>query len=137
MDLKNLFIGTVIRLFLQKVTKKGTKIYELLSASFQGVKRLFFLGYVVTACAYAHNEASIKGKRKHFLLRGKIEHYNVLTDGRNFYDQPITDLIKQFDEVRKVSTGQGDDYTTGCLFDYSYFKKSYRITAVDLSKKKN
>ena len=40
-----------------------------------------------------------------------------MTDWRNFYDQPINDLIKQYDEVRKVSTGQGDDYTTGCLLD--------------------
>ena len=40
---------------------------------------------------------------------GKINNYNALIDGRNFYDQPINDLIKQYDEVRKVSTGQGDD----------------------------
>ena len=59
-----------------------------------------------------------------------------MIDGRNFYDQPINDLIKQYDEVRKVSTGQGDDYTTGCLLDYVYFKDNYRLIAVDLSKQK-
>ena len=59
-----------------------------------------------------------------------------MIDGRNFYDQPIDNLIKQYDEVRKVSTGQGDDYTTGCLLDYAYFKDNYRIIAVDLSKQK-
>ena len=57
-----------------------------------------------------------------------------MIDGRNFYDQPINDLIKQYDEVRNVSTGQGDDYTTRCLFDYAYFKNNYRLIAVDLSK---
>ena len=41
--------------------------------------------------------------------------FKVLIDGGNFYDQPINDLIKQYDEIRKVSTGYGDDYTTGCL----------------------
>ena len=41
-----------------------------------------------------------------------------MIDGRNFYDQAINDLIKQYDEVRKVSTGQGNDYTTGCFLDY-------------------
>ena len=56
--------------------------------------------------------------------------------GRNFYDQPINDLIKQYDEVRKVSTGQVDDYTKGCLLDYAYFKDSYRLIALDLSKQK-
>ena len=50
--------------------------------------------------------------------------------------QPINDLIKQYDEVRKVSTGQGDDYTTGSLLDYAYFKDNYRLIVVDLSKQK-
>ena len=59
-----------------------------------------------------------------------------MTDWRNFYDQPINDLIKQYDEVRKVSIGYGDDYTTGCLLDYAYFKDNYRLIAVDLSKQK-
>ena len=52
-----------------------------------------------------------------------------MIDGRNFYDQLIN-------EVRKVSTGKGDDYTTGCLLDYAYFKDNYRLTAIDLSKQK-
>ena len=59
-----------------------------------------------------------------------------MINGRNFYDQPINDLIKQYDEVRKVSTGHGDDYTTGCLLDYAYFKDNYRLIPVDLSKQK-
>ena len=57
-------------------------------------------------------------------------------DGRNFYDQQINDSIKQYDEARKISTGQGDDYTTGCLLDYSYFEKFFRLMAADLSKQK-
>ena len=55
--------------------------------------------------------------------RVKIENYNKEIDGRNFYDQPINESIKQYDEVRKASTGQGDDYTTGCLLDFTYFEK--------------
>ena len=54
----------------------------------------------------------------------------------SFYDQSINDSIKQNDELRKVSTGQGDDYTTGCLLDFAYFEKNYRLTATDLSKQK-
>ena len=45
-------------------------------------------------------------------------------------------MIKQYDEVRKVSTGYGDDYTAGCFLDYAYFKDNYRLIAVDLSKQK-
>ena len=59
-----------------------------------------------------------------------------MIDGRNFYDQPINGIRKQYDEVRKVSTRYGDDYTTGCLLDYAYFKDHYRLIAVDLTKQK-
>ena len=73
---------------------------------------------------------------KKFFSRVKIENYNIEIDGRNFYDQSINDLIKQYDEIRKISTGQGDDYTTGCLLDFAYFEKKYRLIAADLSKEK-
>ena len=52
------------------------------------------------------------------------------------FDQPISDTIKQYDEIRKISTGQGDNYTTGFLLDYVYFKDKFKLTAADLSKKK-
>ena len=68
--------------------------------------------------------------------KSKIENYNIEIDGRNFYDQPVNDSIKQYDEVRKVSTGQSDDYTTGCLLDFAYFEKNYRLIAADLSRQK-
>ena len=72
----------------------------------------------------------------HFLPRVKTENYNIETEGRNFYDQPINDSTKQQDEARKVSARQGDDYKTGCLLDLAYFEKRYRLVAADLSKQK-
>ena len=45
-------------------------------------------------------------------------------------------MIKQYDEIRKISTGQGDNYTTGCLLDFAYFEKNYRLIVADLSKQK-
>ena len=73
---------------------------------------------------------------KYFLPRASITNYNVLIDNRNFYDQPINDQIKKYDEIRKIPTGKGDDYTTSCLLDYQYFKDHYQLIAVDLSKQK-
>ena len=55
----------------------------------------------------------------------------------NFYDPPTNDSIKQYDQVRKISTRQGDNYTTGCLLDFAYFEKNYRLIAADLSKQKS
>ena len=74
--------------------------------------------------------------RKYFLPRVDITNYNVLIDGRNFCDQPINDQIKKYDGIRKIATGKGDDFTTGCLLDYQYFKDHYQLIAVDLSKQK-
>ena len=107
-------------------------ITERLDASFQGVSKLFVLAYQRGNDKYVNEEAF----NKYFLPKIKIKKYNVEIDGRNFYDQAINDSIKQYDEIRKISTGQGDDYTTGCLLDFAYFEKDYRLIAVDLSKQK-
>ena len=53
---------------------------------------------------------------------------------KNVFGQPINNMIKTYENIRKITTGQGDDYTTGCLVDYTYFKKYYKMIAVDLSK---
>ena len=73
------------------------------------------------------DQVSIGSFKKYFLPRVKIENYNIEIDGRNLYDQPINDSIKQYDEIRKISTGQSDDYTTGCLLDFAYFEKKLQI----------
>ena len=52
----------------------------------------------------------------------------------NFFDQPIKNNKVTYENIRKIATGQGDDYTTGCLLDYPYFKDSYNMIAIDLSK---
>ena len=57
-----------------------------------------------------------------------------MIDGKNFFDQPIKDNKTTYENIRKIATGQGDDYTTSCLLDYPYFKDSYKMIAVDLSK---
>ena len=110
-------------------------IREPLDTSYQGVKRLFVFAYDTAA---GDDEISIDSFKKYFLPRVKIENYNIEIDGRNFYDQPVNnDSIKQYNEIRKISTGQGDDYTTGCLLDFAYFQKNYRlIILADLSKQK-
>ena len=57
-----------------------------------------------------------------------------MIDGKNVFDQPINSNIKTYENIRKIATGKGDDYTTGCLLDYSYFKDHYKMIAIDLSK---
>ena len=114
----------------EKIYAANENIRILIDPSWQGINRLFVLAYL------DDNTSTVKSNRKYILPRIKIENYNIEIDGRNFYDQPINDSIKQYDEIRKISTGQGDDYTTGCLLDFFYFEKNYRLIAVDLSKQK-
>ena len=57
-----------------------------------------------------------------------------MIDGKNVFDQPINSNNKTYENIRKIATGQGDGYTTGCLLDYPYFKDHYKMIALDLSK---
>ena len=50
-----------------------------------------------------------------------------MIDGRNFFDQTVKTNLRTYDNITKITTGQGDDYTTGCLPDYPYFKKYYKL----------
>ena len=57
-----------------------------------------------------------------------------MIDGKNVFDQPINNDFKSYENIRIIAAGQGDDYTTGCLLDYPYFKENYKMIAIDLSK---
>ena len=93
----------------------------------QGVNRLFVLSF--------ENEDGRTSHSTYYLPKVEIKDYNVMIDGRNFFDQPINSMTKTYEKnIRKISTGQGDDYTTGCLLDHSYFNENYKMIVIDLSK---
>ena len=77
----------------------------------------------------------IKAKR-YYLPIGIINNYNFIINEKKFYNQPTDSDIKRSEEIRKLTTGQGEDYNTGCLLDYDYIKNHYRLIAVDLSRQK-
>ena len=57
-----------------------------------------------------------------------------MIDGKKFLDQPIKNNKVTYENIWKIAIGHGDDYTTGCLLDYTYFKKYYKMIVIDLSK---
>ena len=79
-------------------------------------------------------------KERHTIITGyylpnvEIKDNNVMINGENVFDQPVKNNKVTYENIRKIATGQGDDYATGCLLDYPYFKDSYKEIAVDLSK---
>ena len=84
----------------------------------------------------AANQPTRDRRQKYYLPRIDLKKYNVITDGRNFYDNPVENDIEKYRELKKVMIGKGEDYTAGSLLDYNYFKKHYKLVAVDLSKQK-
>ena len=107
---------------------QSPNLNHLVESSFQGVNRLF-------ALAFENDEQRISTKN-YYLPNVEIKYYNIMINGENFFDQPMKNNKVTYENIRKISTGQGDDYTTGCLLDYPYFKDSYKMIAVDLSKQK-
>ena len=130
-DLKDQFIGIIVRYLRNYAANES--IRERLDACFQGVSNLFVFAYQRGDDNYVNEKAF----NEYFLPKIKTEKYNVEIDGRNFYGQAINESVKQYNEIRKISTRQGDDYTTGCLLDFAFFEKNYRLIEIDLSKQKS
>ena len=95
----------------------------LIGPSSQGVNRLFVLLF--------ENENGRKVHKGYFLQKIEIKDYNAMIVGRGYFDQPVKSNTKTYDNIRKIATGQGDDCTTGCLLDYNYFNKHYKMIAID------
>ena len=101
-------------------------LHFLVDHSFQGVNRLFVLSF--------KDENGRESYKQYYLPTVETKDYNVMINGRSFFDQQIKNDLKTYHNIRKIATGQGDGYTTGCLLDYPYFEKYYKLIAIDLSK---
>ena len=115
-----------------EIKNRATGYRYFLESNFVGVNRLLVLLYTIET-----NNAKIFNAQKYYLPKCIIKNYNVVINGKNSYDQPIDSDIKRYEEIRKFTTGQGEDYTTGCLLDYEYIKNHYRLIGIDLSRQKN
>ena len=60
----------------------------------------------------------------------------MIINEKKIYDQATDSNIKRYKKIRKLTTGTGENYTSGCLLDYDYIKNHYRLIAVDLSRQK-
>ena len=98
----------------------------MIDRSFQGINRLFVLSF--------ENEAQITSYKRYYLPTREIKNYSVMIHGQNVFDQPVRNDLITYDGIRKIATGQGYDYATGCLLDYNYFEKYCKTIAIDLSK---
>ena len=95
----------------------------IIDSSFQGINRFFVLLF--------ENEEDRKVHTRYYLPEVEIKEYRVMIDGKSYFDQPVKTSIRTHDNIRRIATGQGNDYTTGCFLDYNYFKNYYNMTAID------
>ena len=109
-----------------KTYAKNRYLNHLVDPSFQGVKRVFVLSF--------QNEDDRTSQSTYYLPKVEIKDYNVIIDGKKFFEQPINNNIKTYENIRKIATGKEDDCATGCLLHYSYFKDHYKMIAKDFSK---
>ena len=93
---------------------------HLVKPSFQGVNRLFVL-------AFENDAERTSNKRYHFPNR-EIKDYNVTIDEKNVFDQPVKNDKITYENITKIATGQGDDYTTSCLLDCLFLKKQKKLS---------
>ena len=107
---------------------QNPNLNHLVEPSFQGVNRFFVLAFENDTQRTSHSDSD------YWLPNVEIKDYNIVIHGENFFDQPIKNNEITYGNIRKIATGQGDDYTTGCLLDYPYFKDTNKMIAVDLSK---
>ena len=106
--------------------RRNANLNYLVEPSFQGINRLFVLAF--------EGDTQRKSHSGYYFPNVEIKDYNVIINGENVFDQPRKNNKVTYENIRKIATGQGDDYTTGCLLDYSYFMDTYKMIAVDLSK---
>ena len=109
-----------------ELLRRNANLNHLAEPSFQGVNRLFVLAF--------ENDAQRTSDSGYYLSNVEIKDYNIMINGENVFDQPIKYNKVTYENIKKIVTGQGDDYTTGCLLDYPYFMDTYKMNAVDLSK---
>ena len=105
---------------------KNPNLNHLLEPSFQGVNIIFLLAF--------ENDAQRPSNKRYYFPNVETKDYNIMIDGKNFFDQPGKNDKITYENIRNIATGQGDDYTTGCLLDYTYFKDYYKMIVVNLSK---
>ena len=93
-----------------------------------GINRLFVLVYL-----NQNDDVKRYNALRHYLPKDIIKNYNVIINGKNFYDQLIHSDIKRYE---RDIMGQEEDYTTRCLLEYDYIKNHHRPIAVDLNREK-
>ena len=103
---------------------KNNNLNYLIDPTFANVNRLFVLSF--------ENENDRTSFSKCYVAKVEIKYFNVLLDGKPFSEIPVNNKEEAYKVINGIS--KNDDYATGNLLDYHYFKDHYQLIAIDLSK---
>ena len=103
---------------------QNNNLNYLIDPAFTKVNRLFFLSF--------ENENNTTSFSKYYLPNVQIKDFNVLINGKSFFDMPIKDDKETYEEIIEIR--RNNDKMTGNLLGYEYFSKHYKLIAIDLSK---
>ena len=109
------------------IQKKNNNLNYLMDPTFTNVNRLFVLSF-----ARNNNTDSRYSYSNYYIPKVQIKDFNVLIDGRSFFDLPIKNEEEAHEKIIEMS--QNNNYTAGNLLDFAYFKKNYKSIAIGLSK---
>ena len=98
----------------------------LIDPTFTNVNRLFVLAY--------QNADDRQSFSQFYLPKVLVKDFNVITDKLAFFDLPIKTEEEAYEKI--IDICRNNEYTTRNLLDYDYFKKHYKLIAIDLSKQK-
>ena len=110
---------------MQKPWVAGLYLDYAVDPSFQGVNTIFVLSF--------KNDWHWTSYKQYLLHTVGVKDSNVVIDGQTFFDQPVKNDQKTYN-IRKIMTGQKDDYKTACLLGHIYFKYYYKMIETDLNK---
>ena len=109
------------------VQSNNDNLNYLIDPTFTNVNRLFVLSFWRT------NQGDNRDSFSHYYVPSvEIKDFNVLIDRKSFFDLPVKNEEEAYEKI--IDMSNNNDYTTGNLLDFAYFKENYRLIAIDLNK---
>ena len=109
------------------IQPQNNNLNYLIDPTFTNVNRLFVLSFPRN-----NNTDSRYSYSNYYVPKVKISDFNVLIDGKSFFDLPVKNEEEAYEKI--IDMSNNNDYTTGNLLDFAYFKENYKLIAIDLSK---
>ena len=112
------------------IQNNNNNLNYLIDSTFTIVNRLFVLS--IERIEENNVKKDYRDSFSHYVPKVQIKDFNVLIDGKNFFDLPVKNEEEAYE--KNIEMSNNNDYMTGNLLDFAYYKENCRLIAIDLSK---